>query len=127
MQSASFEAQYAPISQRGYIVANLTEPYLFNFDVPLTLAVFASREPIQDIDIERFGVFLESARQFGVAARGPAVLLPADRAQQPAGPLDDRPREVPALRLPDQAVGDRPEPPLRPPRRRPRSAEGATT
>jgi len=65
MQSASFEAQYAPISQRGYIVANLTEPYLLNFDVPLTLAVFASREPIQDIDIERFGVFLESARQFG--------------------------------------------------------------
>ena len=70
MQSASFEAQYAPISQRGYIVANLTEPYLFNFDVPLTLAVFASREPIQDIDIERFGVFLESARQFGALRVG---------------------------------------------------------
>ena len=70
MQSASFEAQYAPISQRGYVVANLTEPYLFNFDVPLTLAVFASREPIQDIDIERFGVFLESARQFGALRVG---------------------------------------------------------
>ena len=70
MQSASFEAQYAPISQRGYVVANLTEPYLFNFDVPLTLAVFASREPIQDIDIERFGVFLESARQIGALRVG---------------------------------------------------------
>ena len=65
MQSASFEAQYAPVSQRGYIVANFVEPYLFNFDVPLTFAAFASREPIQNINIERFGVFLESARQFG--------------------------------------------------------------
>ena len=70
MQSASFEAQYAPISQRGYVVANLTEPYLFNFDVPLTLAVFASREPIQDINIERFGVFLETARQIGALRVG---------------------------------------------------------
>jgi outer membrane protein insertion porin family len=65
MQSASFEIQYAPISQRGYVVANFLEPYLFNTDVPLTAAVFASREPIQDIDIDRFGVFFESARQFG--------------------------------------------------------------
>ncbi len=65
MQSASFEAQYAPVSQRGYIVASFLEPYLFNFDVPLTLGVFASREPIQEVDINRFGVFLESARQFG--------------------------------------------------------------
>ena len=44
------------------------------------------------------------------AAGGPAVFLPADRAHQPAGPLDDRPREVPAFRLPDQAVRDRAEP-----------------
>ncbi len=70
MQSASFEVQYAPISQRGYVVANVSEPYLFNLDVPLTLAVFASREPIQNIDIERFGVFLESARQIGALRMG---------------------------------------------------------
>ena len=65
MQSASVEVQYAPLSQRGYVVANFLEPYLFNTDVPLTFGVFASREPIQQVDIDRFGVFFESARQIG--------------------------------------------------------------
>ena len=92
--------------------------------VPLTLAVFVSREPIQDIDIDASAAILESVRHSAVVpARGPALLLPADRAHEPAGPLDDRPREVPQVRLPDQAVGDRPELSLRPARRRSRSAE----
>ncbi len=65
MQSASFEVQYAPVSQRGYVVANFLEPYLFNTDFPLTVAAFASRQPIQDIDINRVGVFFESVRLFG--------------------------------------------------------------
>jgi outer membrane protein insertion porin family len=65
MRSASLEVQYAPVSKRGYIVANFLEPYLFNTDVPLTFATFASREPIQDIDINRLGVFFESVRLFG--------------------------------------------------------------
>jgi outer membrane protein insertion porin family len=70
MQSASVEVQYAPLSQRGYVVANFLEPYLFNTDVPLTFGVFASREPIQQVDIDRFGVFLESARQIGALRVG---------------------------------------------------------
>ncbi len=65
MQSASLEVQYAPISGRGYVIANFLEPYLFNTDVPLTIATFASREPIQDIEVDRLGIFFESARQFG--------------------------------------------------------------
>jgi outer membrane protein insertion porin family len=65
MQSATFEVQYAPISRRGYAIANFTEPYVFNSDVPLTVAAFASREPIQDVDINRLGTFLESVRLFG--------------------------------------------------------------
>jgi outer membrane protein insertion porin family len=65
MQSTSFEVQYAPVSRRGYAIANFTEPYLFNTDVPLTVATFASRQPIQDVDINRLGTFLESVRLFG--------------------------------------------------------------
>ena len=65
MQSVSFEVQYAPVSQRGYVVANFLEPYLFNSDVPLTVAAFASREPIQDVDVNRLGAFLESVKLFG--------------------------------------------------------------
>jgi outer membrane protein assembly complex protein YaeT len=65
MQSASIELQYAPVSGRGYAVANFLEPYLFNSDYPLTVAAFASREPIQDVDINRLGMFVESVRLFG--------------------------------------------------------------
>jgi outer membrane protein insertion porin family len=65
MQSTSIEVQYAPVSQRGYVVANFQEPYLFDTDVPLTVAAFASREPIQDVDINRIGTFVESVRLFG--------------------------------------------------------------
>ena len=53
MQSINFEVQYAPISQRGYAIANFVEPYLFNSDFPLNVGAFASREPIQDVDINR--------------------------------------------------------------------------
>ncbi|HKD17189.1 MAG TPA: POTRA domain-containing protein [Thermoanaerobaculia bacterium] len=70
MQSVNFEVQYAPISQRGYAVANFVEPYLFNTDFPLTVAAFASREPIQDVDINRLGTFIESVRQFGFVRVG---------------------------------------------------------
>jgi outer membrane protein insertion porin family len=65
MRTASLEVQYAPISQRGHIFANFVEPYLFNTNVPLTFVAFASREPIQDIDIDRVGGYLESVRLFG--------------------------------------------------------------
>ena len=69
MRTASLEVQYAPISSRGHIYASFIEPYLFNTSVPLTLVLFASREPIQDIDIERYGGFLESFRLFGTHTR----------------------------------------------------------
>ena len=62
MRSASLELQFAPISKRGHVFASFLEPYLFNFDIPLNVVAFASREPIQDIDIDRLGTFLESSR-----------------------------------------------------------------
>jgi outer membrane protein insertion porin family len=70
MQSVNFEVQYAPISQRGYAIANFVEPYLFNTDFPLNVGAFASREPIQDVDINRLGAFIESVRQFGALRVG---------------------------------------------------------
>ncbi len=65
MQSVSFEVQYAPISRRGYAVANFQEPYFFNSEYPLTVAAFASREAIQQVDVDRLGTFLESVKLFG--------------------------------------------------------------
>jgi len=65
MRTASLELQYAPISGRGHVFASFQEPYLFNTSVPLTLVIFAAREPIQDIDIDRLGGFLESVRLIG--------------------------------------------------------------
>jgi outer membrane protein insertion porin family len=65
MRSASVELQYAPISKRGRLVLTFREPFLFNRDLPLSLLVFYTREPIQKIDIERRGAVLESSRLFG--------------------------------------------------------------
>ena len=70
MQSVSLEVQYAPVSGRGYVVANFLEPYFFDSDVPFTAAAFASREPIQDIDVDRFGVYFESVKAFGKLRAG---------------------------------------------------------
>ena len=65
MQSAGFEAQYAPISKRGRLQASFREPYLFNTQYPLTLSTYYVVEPIQDIDIRRLGAVIESSRYFG--------------------------------------------------------------
>lgn len=64
MRSATLEIQYAPLSKRGHIFASLFEPYLFHTGVPLTFVAFVSRAPIQDIDIDRIGGYLESSRMF---------------------------------------------------------------
>ncbi len=64
MRSATLEIQYAPLSKRGHVFASLLEPYLFNTGVPLTFVAFVSRAPIQDIDIDRIGGYLESSRMF---------------------------------------------------------------
>ena len=65
MRSASLEVQYAPISSRGRVIATFREPFLFNRDLPLNILVFFTREPIQEVDIERAGSVVESSRLFG--------------------------------------------------------------
>ncbi len=65
MQSAGFEAQFAPISRRGRLQVSFREPYLFNTQYPLTVLAYYVVEPIQDIDIRRLGTAIESSRYFG--------------------------------------------------------------
>jgi outer membrane protein insertion porin family len=62
MQSATIEVQYAPISTRGYVYASFLEPFAFNTDVPLNFVAFVSRQPIQDVNIDSVGGYVESAK-----------------------------------------------------------------
>ena len=62
MQSATLELQYAPLSTRGYVYASFLEPFAFNTDVPLNFVAFVSRQPIQDVNIDSVGGYVESAR-----------------------------------------------------------------
>jgi outer membrane protein insertion porin family len=62
MQSATLELQYAPLSTRGYVYASFLEPFAFNTDVPLNFVGFVSRTPIQDVNIESIGGYVESAK-----------------------------------------------------------------
>jgi outer membrane protein insertion porin family len=65
MQSASIEAQFAPISLRERFQASFREPYLFNTQYPLTFLTYYMVEPIQDVDIRRLGAILETSRYYG--------------------------------------------------------------
>jgi outer membrane protein insertion porin family len=62
MQSATLEVQYAPLSTRGYVYASFLEPFAFNTDVPLNFVAFVSRQPIQDVNIDSVGGYVESAK-----------------------------------------------------------------
>jgi outer membrane protein insertion porin family len=62
MQSATLEVQYAPLSTRGYVYASFLEPFAFNSDVPLNFVGFVSRQPIQDVNIDSVGGYVESAK-----------------------------------------------------------------
>jgi outer membrane protein insertion porin family len=65
MQSASLEVQYAPISSRGYVYASFLEPFAFNSDVPINVVGFASRQAIQDVNIQAYGGYVETAKLLG--------------------------------------------------------------
>jgi len=62
MQSASAEVQYAPLSQRGHFYLSFVEPYAFGTNVPINVVGFVSREPIQDVNIDKLGGYIESVR-----------------------------------------------------------------
>ena len=65
MQSASLEVQYAPISSRGYVYASFLEPFAFNSDIPVNVVGFVSRQAIQDVNIQGYGGYVETAKLLG--------------------------------------------------------------
>lgn len=64
MLSAGLEGQIS-ISGRYRVQLSYRDPYLLNRDVVLTSFFFATREPIQDVDIDRLGLVNEVSHYFG--------------------------------------------------------------
>ncbi len=65
MQSASVEVQYAPLSTRGYLFARFLDPYAFDSKIPISVVGFASRLPIQDVNVDSYGGYVETVRPWG--------------------------------------------------------------
>jgi outer membrane protein insertion porin family len=63
LRSISLEARYAPETSRGRVFLNYRDPYFFGAETPLVASIFYTREPVQTIDIQRQGAFVEANRQ----------------------------------------------------------------
>ncbi len=85
MLSAGLEGQIA-VSGRFRLQLSFRDPYLFNRDFPFTSFLFATREPIQDIDVERLGWVNEVSHYYGKHLRV-AVRLEYQRIR-PFNPQD---------------------------------------
>jgi len=64
MLSAGIEGQLA-LSGRYRLQLSFRDPFLFNRDYPFTTSLFWTREPIQDIDLERLGWVNEVSHYYG--------------------------------------------------------------
>jgi outer membrane protein insertion porin family len=64
MRSLGAEARVA-LSGRGRVQLTYRQPFLFGEDITLTSFLFASREPIQEIDVDRLGFVTEASKFFG--------------------------------------------------------------
>lgn len=64
MLSAGLEGQVA-LSGRFRLQLSFRDPFLFDRDLRFTSLLFATREPIQDVDLDRFAWVNEVARYFG--------------------------------------------------------------
>ncbi|HYK43020.1 MAG TPA: POTRA domain-containing protein [Thermoanaerobaculia bacterium] len=69
MLSAGLEGQVS-ISGRYRLQLSFRDPYFFGRDVVLSSFFFATREPIQDVDIDRLGFVNELSHYFGKYLRG---------------------------------------------------------
>lgn len=63
LRSISLEARYAPETSRGRVFLNYRDPYFFGAETPLVASIFYTREPVQKIDVQRQGAFVEANRQ----------------------------------------------------------------
>ncbi|HMF09610.1 MAG TPA: POTRA domain-containing protein, partial [Thermoanaerobaculia bacterium] len=68
MMSAGLEGQIA-VSGRFRLQLSYRGPYLLGKDLPFTSFLFATREPIQNIDVERLGWVNEVSHYFGTHLR----------------------------------------------------------
>ncbi len=64
MRTAGLEGQIA-LSGRYRVQASFRDPFLIGNDYPMTSVVFASRETIQNVDIDRLGFVSEVSHTFG--------------------------------------------------------------
>jgi outer membrane protein insertion porin family len=64
LRSTGLEGQIA-LSGRYRIQLSYRDPFLIQNDYPLTSVLFASRETIQNVNLERFGFVTEVSRVFG--------------------------------------------------------------
>jgi len=69
LRSLSLESRYAPETNQGRIFLNYRDPYFFGPEVPVIASVFYAREPIQKIDVRRWGGFVETTRQVTTTVR----------------------------------------------------------
>ncbi|HEY7574810.1 MAG TPA: POTRA domain-containing protein, partial [Thermoanaerobaculia bacterium] len=69
MRRAGLEGQIA-LSGRYRVQLSLRDPFLIRNDYPFTSVLFAARESIQDVDLERFGFVNEMSHLFGKYLRG---------------------------------------------------------
>ncbi len=69
MRRAGLEGQIA-LSGRYRVQLSLRDPFLIRNDYPFTSVLFAARESIQDVNLERFGFVNEISHLFGRYLRG---------------------------------------------------------
>ncbi len=69
LRSLSLETRYAPETNQGRIFLNYRDPYFFGPEVPVIASVFYAHEPIQKIDVRRWGGFVETTRQVTTTVR----------------------------------------------------------
>ncbi|HET9794000.1 MAG TPA: POTRA domain-containing protein [Thermoanaerobaculia bacterium] len=69
LRSISLESRYAPETNRGRVFLNYRDPFFFGAEVPLVASIFYANEPIQKIEIRRWGGFIEATRQLTTRVR----------------------------------------------------------
>ena len=101
MLSAGLEGQLA-ISGRYRLQLSFRNPYLFNRDYPFTSFLFATREPIENVELERFGWVNEISHFFGRYLR---VALRAEYQRiRPVNPNDISQIEIEDFPRSDQPI-----------------------
>lgn len=101
MRTAGLEGQIA-LSGRYRVQASFRDPFLIGRDYPFTSVVFAARETIQNINLERLGFVNEVSRIFGKYLR--ASLRAEYQRIRPTNPQDLSSIEISQFPRADQPI-----------------------